>query len=204
MSGQEIADMQWERRGVWAHLMLAVLFSLACPSESLALSATEFSGTWTGTWNSQVPGTGSGAITLSLVGSQALFPNLTGTLTTTGKEKSPLTQVPMEGAVNEGGFVVSGTAPGDLASCAVPLGAASRDTSPTRIAGIYQVGHICQTVQIFPDAGFFEIRKTGAVSLDQQAQLDMINRAKRDTRFGAANISTFGTWPEWEPSWELR
>ena len=54
------------------------------------------------------------------------------------------------------------------------------------------------------DGGVFEIAKTGGVSLDQQAQLDMINRAERDARFGAADIGTFGSNPNWDPNWELR
>jgi hypothetical protein len=32
----------------------------------------------------------------------------------------------------------------------------------------------------------------------------MINRSGHDLRFGAANPATFGTLPDWDPSWELR
>jgi hypothetical protein len=41
-------------------------------------------------------------------------------------------------------------------------------------------------------------------NIDQQAQQDMINRAKLDSRFGAAIPETFGKQLDWDPSWEFR
>jgi hypothetical protein len=70
----------------------------------------------------------------------------------------------------------------------------------------------CATVHI-PEVGDIEAEPiknpvTGeehrAKILDQQAQQDMINRAKSDARFGAAIPGTFGKQLDWDPNWELR
>jgi hypothetical protein len=193
--------------------VLAVFFSvIIAPTESPALSATEISGIWNGTWTSRVYANTGGGVTLILSGvesAQSLggLVYLSGTITMTGSGKEGIAQVPiLEGVVYGATEFLSlqGLPPGDAAPCAVRFDVRG-NLSPTRLVGTYTVARGCHpAVMDAIDTGVFEARKTGPVSLDQQAQLDMINRAKRDARFGAAIPGTFGTLPEWDSSWELR
>ena len=146
------------KQSVWVSLGIIVLFSILVSSESLAVSAADFTGTWSGTWTSQA-GEGSGSLTLILSGKAfgSLLVDLTGTLTMAGKPT--ISQVPMTGQADTEGnvFLLSGIPTGELALCTIKLVARNPDISATRIAGAFNVAGLCQAVQ--GDLGIFEIRK---------------------------------------------
>jgi hypothetical protein len=201
-----------ESRLVWAVVGVAALFSLTMASTCAALSATEITGTWTGTWTSRVYANTGGDVTLILSGAESAqslggLVYLSGTITMTGPGKEGIAQVPiLEGVVYGATEFLSlqGLPPADIPPCVVRFDVRG-DLSPTRLVGTYGVTRGCHPNMMYAiDTGVFEARKTGALSLDQQAQLDMISRAERDARFGAADIGTFGSNPDWDPNWELR
>jgi hypothetical protein len=74
--------------------------------------------------------------------------------------------------------------------------------TPTYLAGIFRIIIACP--QQLWDCGIYELYKTGGLSVDDQARLDMAARASGNPRFSAAMPETFGVWLDFDPCWELR